>query len=57
VTGFDIFDRYDFAMWLLLGVVMVGVLALGAPLWTVVVVMVVGCVAGFIRHFNEIMWP
>jgi hypothetical protein len=57
MTGFDIFDRYDFVMWLLLGLVMVGVLALGGPLWTVVVIMVVGCVTGFIRHFDEIMLP
>jgi hypothetical protein len=57
MTGFDIVDRYDIAMWLALGVVMVGVLALGAPLWTVLVIMVVGSVAGFIRHFDEIMGP
>jgi hypothetical protein len=57
MTGFDIVDRYDFAMWLVLGVVMVSALALGAPLWTVLVVMVVASVAGFIRHFDEIMGP
>ena len=34
MTGFDIFDRYDLAMWLLIDVVIAGVLALGAPLWT-----------------------
>jgi hypothetical protein len=56
-NGFEIFDRYDFVMWLLLGVAMVGALALGAPLWTVLVVMVVGSIAGFIRHFDEIMGP
>jgi hypothetical protein len=57
MTGFDIVDRYDIAIWLVLGILMVGTLALGAPLWTVLVVMVVGCVAGFIRHFDEFMWP
>ena len=57
MTGFDIFDRYDFVMWLLLGLLMVGTLALGAPLWTVLVIMFGGCVAGFIRHFDEIMGP
>jgi uncharacterized membrane protein len=58
MTGFEIVDRYDFAMWLVLGVVMVGALALGAPLLlTVPVIMVVACVAGFIRHFDEIMGP
>jgi hypothetical protein len=57
MMGFDIVDRYDIAMWLVLGVVMVGVLAVGAPLWTVLVIMVVGSVAGFIRHFDDIMGP
>jgi hypothetical protein len=57
VTGFDIFDRYDFVMWLLLGLVMVGALALGAPLWSPLAIMVVGSIAGFIRHFDEIMGP
>jgi hypothetical protein len=58
MTGFEIVDRYDFAMWLVLGVVMVGALALGAPLLlTVPVIMVVACVASFIRHFDETMGP
>jgi len=57
VTGFDIFDRYDAVMWLALGVLTVGALALGAPLWVIVVVMVAGSVAGFIRHFDETMQP
>jgi hypothetical protein len=57
MTSFDMFDRYDFAMSLLMGVLMVGALALGAPLWVAVVIMFVGCVANFIRHFDEIMWP
>jgi hypothetical protein len=57
MTGFDIFDRYDFVMWLALGVVMVGALALGAPLWTPLVIMVVGSIAGFVRHFDETMGP
>jgi hypothetical protein len=57
MTGFDIVDRYDIAIWLALGVLMVSALALGAPLWTVIVVMVVGCITGFIRHFDETMGP
>ena len=56
-NGLEIFDRYDFAMWLALGVVTVGALALGASLWVVVVVMVAGSIAGFIRHFDETMGP
>ena len=57
MTGFDIFDRYDLVMWLLLEVLIAGALVLGAPLWTVALVVFAGCVAGFIRHFDEIMWP
>jgi hypothetical protein len=57
-NGFEIVDRYDFVIWLVLGLVMVGALAIGAPLLlTVPVIMVVGSVAGFIRHFDEIMEP
>jgi Flp pilus assembly protein TadB len=56
-NGLEIFDRYDFAMCMLLGLVMVGILALGAPLWTALVIMIVASVAGFIRHFDEIMGP
>ena len=55
MTGFEIFDRYDFVMWLLLGLIAVAVLILGAPLWAVVVIMFAGSVAGFIRHFDEFM--
>jgi hypothetical protein len=57
MNGFDIFDRYDFVMYLVFGVVMVGALALGAPLWTAVAIMFAACIAGFIRHFDEIMGP
>jgi len=57
MNGFDIFDRYDFVMYLLFGVVMVGTLALGAPLWTAVLIMFAACIAGFIRHFDEMMGP
>lgn len=57
MTGFDIFDRYDFAMSLTMGALMAGVLVLGAPLWALVLIMFVCCVIGFIRHFDEIMEP
>jgi hypothetical protein len=57
MTGFDIFDRYDFVMYLLTGVVTVVALTLGAPLWVLVVILFVSCLAGFIRHFDEIMAP
>jgi ABC-type uncharacterized transport system permease subunit len=57
VTGFDIFDRYDLGMWLLLDAVIAGALVIGAPLWAAALIVFAGCVAGFIRHFDEIMWP
>jgi hypothetical protein len=55
MTGFDIYDRYDFALSLLMGALVAGALILGAPLWTLVLIMFVCCVIGFIRHFDEIM--
>ena len=54
MTGFDIFDRYDAVMSLLVGGLMVGALALGAPLWAAVAIMFVGCVVISIRHFDEL---
>ena len=57
MTGFGSFDRYDFVMYLLFGAVWVGALVLGAPLWALVLILFGGCVAGFIRHFDEIMGP
>jgi hypothetical protein len=57
VTGFDIFDRYDFIMWLLLETLIAGALVLGAPLWVAPLVIFAGCLAGFIRHFDETMKP
>jgi hypothetical protein len=57
MTGFDIFDRYDFVMSLAMGAMMAGALVLGAPLWAIVLIMFVCCVVMFIRHFDEIMEP
>jgi hypothetical protein len=57
MTGFDLFDRYDFAVSLLMGALMAGALVLGAPLWALVLIMFICCVVVFIRHFDEIMFP
>ncbi len=57
MTGFDLFDRYDFAVSLLMGALMAGALVLGAPLWALVLIMFICCVVIFIRHFDEIMFP
>jgi hypothetical protein len=57
MTGFDIVDRYDIAMSMLMGT-LVGVgLILGAALWVLVLIMFVCCLIVFIRHFDEVMGP
>jgi hypothetical protein len=56
MTGFDIFDRYDFVMYLTIGLIGVAALILGAPLWALVPIYASGCVLGFIRHFDEVMY-
>jgi hypothetical protein len=56
-NAFEFIDRYDFVLWLAVGLIMVGAIVLGAPLWVVVPIMFVGVLAGFIRHFEDIMGP
>ena len=53
MTGFDIFDRYDFAMFLVIGLIAAAALILGAPLWALALIYASGCIVGFIRHFND----
>jgi hypothetical protein len=53
MTGFDIYDRYDFVLSWLMAIVAVGTLVLGAPLWAVVLIVMAGCTVGFLRHFDE----
>jgi hypothetical protein len=57
MTGFDIVDRYDIAISMLMGALMGGALVLGAALWVLVLIMFVCCLVVFIRHFDEIMEP
>jgi hypothetical protein len=57
MTGFDIFDRYDFAGLLLLDVVLAIALLVGVPLWVAGVAILIACVAVFVRHFDETMGP
>jgi hypothetical protein len=57
MNGFDIIDRYDIAISLLMGALIDGALVLCAPLWVPVLIMFVTCVVVFIRHFDEIMGP
>jgi hypothetical protein len=56
-NGFEIADRYDIVISLFLGLVMVGLLAAGVPLWVVPIIMFITCVIVFIRHFEETMGP
>jgi hypothetical protein len=56
-NGFEIFDRYDFAMCVLMDLVGAGVLILGAPLWAIMPICMATGIAMFIRHFDEIMGP
>jgi len=44
------YDRYDFALSMLAGTIMVGVLLLGGPLWTVVPIGMVTCTISLYRH-------
>jgi hypothetical protein len=48
------FDRYDFAMSMVIGLIMVGTLMLGAPFWTVFVFLTVGVTITVYRHFVEL---
>jgi hypothetical protein len=55
MTGFDIADRYDIAMAMVMGALTGVALNLGAPLWVPVVIVFVMCVIGFVRHYHDIM--
>jgi Flp pilus assembly protein TadB len=46
----DDFDRYDIVISIISGLIMVGVLLLGAPLWTLVLIVMVCCTISLYRH-------
>jgi hypothetical protein len=46
-------DRYDRAISWLMAIFGGSALVLNAPLWTVVLICVVGCCTVFIRHIDE----
>lgn len=56
MTGFDIYDRYDFIISCVTAILAVGSLILGAPLWVFVLIALSCCVIGFVRHFDEVMY-
>jgi hypothetical protein len=55
MTGFDIFDRYDFAISMIFGVAFNALMIVGAPLWALVLIMFACSVVIFIRHFDDFM--
>ncbi len=44
------YDRYDFAITLLDGVILVGALLLGAPLWALVLILFAAVTISVLRH-------
>ncbi len=44
------YDRYDFAISMLVGLIMVGALLLGAPIWTVFLFLAVAVTISLYRH-------
>lgn len=46
-------DRYDHAISWLMAVTAVGALILGAPLWAIVLICMVGCSVVLFRHIDE----
>jgi hypothetical protein len=47
------FDRYDFALSMLTGVIAVAALLLGAPLWALALIYAIGCTIITVRHVGE----
>ena len=48
------FDRYDFALTLVAGVILVGILMLGGPIWALVPIMMITVFISVYRHTPEI---
>ncbi len=46
----DDFDRYDLALSILCGMIMAGLLLLGAPLWALVLIGMLTCTISLYRH-------
>jgi hypothetical protein len=46
------YDRYDFAISMLVGLLMVGALLLGAPFWTAYLFLAVAVTISLYRHFD-----
>jgi|HubBroStandDraft_6_1064221.scaffolds.fasta_scaffold652558_2 hypothetical protein len=46
------FDRYDFAITMVISLIMVGALLLGAPFWTAYLFLAVAVTISLYRHFD-----
>jgi len=46
------YDRYDFAISMVVGLVMVGVLLLGGPVWTMPLFLAIAVTISLYRHFD-----
>jgi hypothetical protein len=44
------YDRYDFILSWVMGIVVVGAFLLGAPLWALMIICMVGCTISLHRH-------
>jgi hypothetical protein len=49
--------RCDVAAIAVIGALMIAALALGAPLWTVALIVLAGNIGIFVRHFDQLMRP
>jgi hypothetical protein len=54
MNGFDLYDRYDFIVSWVMAIVAVGALLMGAPLWAMVLIVIVGCTVVVLHHRDEL---
>ena len=50
----NVYDRYDFALGIVMGLIMVGILMLGGPIWALALIMMVTVFGNVYRHTPEI---
>ena len=48
------YDRYDFALSMLVGLIMAGALMISAPLWTLPLFLAIGVTISVYRHTPEV---
>jgi hypothetical protein len=54
MNGFDLYDRYDLIVSWVIAIVAVGTLLMGAPLWSVVLIVIAGCTVVLLHHSDEL---